>query len=69
VTTNEIRMRRVDVASLHTIQIMSQVHHGRFSCPLRNHIHYKLHHRLLKEVDHDTIEAFSKGWIPSESLL
>jgi hypothetical protein len=24
---------------------------------------------LLEKVDHDSIKAFSKGWIPSESLL
>jgi hypothetical protein len=39
---------------------------------LRNHIRHKLHgrvHRLLEKVDHDRIKAFSKGWIPSESLL
>ena len=39
---------------------------------LRNHIRYKLHgraHRLLEEVNHDSIKAFSKSWIPSESLL
>lgn len=49
-----------------------KVDEGRSFLYLRNHIRYKLHgrvHRLLEEVDHDSIKAFSKGWIPSESLL
>ena len=73
VTTNEIRVSCVDIACLHTIQLVS--HEGFYRqvfLYLRNHICYKLHgraHRLLEEVDHDSIEAFSKGWISSESLL
>ena len=73
VTTEEIWMRRVHVASLHTNERSNAAYEtGLLDEHVRNHVRNKLRcrcHCRLEEVDHYRVEPVFKSRIPSERLL
>jgi hypothetical protein len=74
VAAKEIRVCRVDVASLHPAQKGSVAAYTpkQESLCSRNHIANKLRcrcHRLFEEINDNGVEPFSQSWEPSECLL
>lgn len=55
VTIEEVRMCRVNIASLHCDHIGYK-----FRC---------WRHRVLEEIDDNAVEALAQRWIPTECLL